>query len=156
LEDAWQQWADHMDDPDAFASFVDSGNEAKKSQNEVKECSLPPESRYTQGVYYLTKLLGHGTIVFHHFKKVKHYAVRLAAEAATHGKVKFYESRENACTSLKRMIEERERERNQPVVLTRRGSIWIRRLCGTGNRTAFQHSEEEQESIIDECSDESN
>ncbi|KAL7511800.1 hypothetical protein ACHAXN_009563 [Cyclotella atomus] len=154
LEDAWQQWADHMDDPDAFASFVDSGNEAKKSQHEVNECSLPPESRYTQGVYYLTKLLGHGTIVFHHFKKAKHHAVRLAAEAATHGKVKFNRSRENACTGLKRMIEERERERNQPVVLTKRGSIWIRRLCGTGNNTAVQHSMEDQDqaSIIDECS----
>lgn len=148
LQDAWQQWADHMDDPDAFASFVDSGNAAKKTQN---ECSLPPESRYTQGVYYLTKLLGHGTIVFHQFKKVKHHAGRVASDALTLGKHKFNDGRENACAGLKRAIEERERERNQPVVLTKRGIVWIRRLCGTSNGTAAQDLEDEQKDDVDTC-----
>lgn len=156
LQDAWQQWADHMDDPDAFASFVDSGNKAKTSRNEAKECSLDPESRYTQGVYYLTKFLGHGTVIFHHFMRMKHHAVRVASDVLIHGKHKFYDSRENACRALKRVIQERERERNQPVVLTKRGSIWIRRLCGAKNATGVRDvSDELNEDPADECIGES-
>ncbi|KAL3804666.1 hypothetical protein HJC23_008481 [Cyclotella cryptica] len=141
LQDAWQQWAERMDDPDAFSSFVDS---ARKSPVEVEKCNLPPESRYTQAVYYLTKLLGHGTIVLRQFQKVKHRA----ADAVTHGNHRFTNLRENACTGLKRIIEERERGRNQPVVLTRRGNMWIRRLCVTGNDTVFDDTIDNEQITI--------
>jgi hypothetical protein len=158
LQDAWQQWADHMDDPDAFASFVDSGNRAKQSQNDLQECSLPSESRYTQAVYYFTKLLEHGTIVLHQSQKVKQQAAKLASGALTHGKNKFNDGRENACKGLKSMIEAREQERNQPVVLTRRGMVWIRRLCGknTGNDTTDGFVDDSAEDLQDVIADDYN
>lgn len=152
LQDAWQQWADHMDDPDAFASFVDSGNKAKKPKNAA--CSLPPESRYTQAAYYVTKLLGRGTLVLHQFQKVRNHVVELASRALSHGKGKFDEGRQNACDELKKIIEERERERNQTVILTRRGMIWIRRICGTKNQTVANTSiDDEQQEEYNECRD---
>ena len=153
LQDAWQQWADHMDDPDAFSSFVDSGSRAKKTQNRLNECSLPPESRYTQGVQYVSKLLGHGTIVLHQFQKLKNHALQIALNVKIRGKLKFDEGRENACDKLKLMIEDRERERNQPVILTRRGLIWIRRICGTGNATVVSDTDDIQSDEVNVCND---
>lgn len=143
LQEAWQQWADHMDDPEAFASFVDSGNKAKKSADEVDQCSLPPESRYTQAVYYFTKVLGHGTFVFHQFQKVKKHAVKLTSAVLIHGKHRFHDGRDNVCVGLKKMIKVRERERDQPVILTKRGMIWIRRICGTKNDASVYDSEDD-------------
>ena len=145
LQDAWQQWADHMDDPDAFSSFVDSGSRAKKTQNGLTECSLPPESRYTQGIQHASKLLRHGTIVLHQFEKLTHHTIRIALNIQTYGKLKFDEVRENACKKLKLTIEDRERERNQHVVLTRRGLTWIRRICGKGNTTVVRGSDAQTE-----------
>jgi len=152
LQDAWQQWADTMDDPDAFASFVDSGNKAKKTKNDT--CSLPPESRYTQAVHYVTKLLGGGTIILHEYQKMKHHLAKLASKSLSHGKGKFDEGRQNACDELKRMVEERERERNQTVILTRRGMVWIRRICGTKNQTLTNTSTDNEQQEDDyECYD---
>jgi hypothetical protein len=150
LQDAWEQWADQMDDPDAFASFVDS---SKKPPSDVDSCSLPPESRYTQVVFHFTKLLGHGTIVLHQFQRVKQYAVKVGLDVVTQGKHKFSNGRENACTGLKIMIEERERGRSQPVVLTRRGIVWIRRLCGTSNDTVVYDTNDEQQQPDDAAVD---
>ncbi|KAL7484186.1 hypothetical protein ACHAW6_009860 [Cyclotella cf. meneghiniana] len=141
LQDAWQQWADHS---------------AKRSPSEVDGCNLPPESRYTQAVYYLTQLLGHGTFVLHQFQKVKHRAVKTASDVLTHGNRRFTNVRENACLGLKKLIEERERGRNQPIVLTRRGNIWIRRLCViAGNTVPDEANDDDQKIVADGEVDES-
>ena len=40
--------------------------------------------------------------------------------------------RQKACEAVKSKVEERAQARDQPVVLTRQGATWIRRVCGTG------------------------
>jgi hypothetical protein len=41
--------------------------------------------------------------------------------------------RHKACEKVKKKVEERAKGRIQPVVLTRQGATWIRRVCGAGD-----------------------
>ena len=41
--------------------------------------------------------------------------------------------RQKACETVKNKVGERAQIRNQPVVLTRQGATWIRRVCGTAD-----------------------
>ena len=136
-EDAWQEMTERMDSPIFFSSLfsdnadVDDDNYAGQTVPD-KTCTLPPESRYIQLIHHLTKGISHSTIILKQFQKFQHATIKMMLIAKTRGEHHFTKTRENACQTVKRKIEEREKERKQPVVLTRRGMIWIRRLCGAG------------------------
>eukprot|EP00984_Skeletonema_dohrnii_P038015 scaffold40750_cov155-Skeletonema_dohrnii-CCMP3373.AAC.4 len=58
-------------------------------------------------------------------------------------------ARHSACETVKRKIQERAQERDQPVVLTKQGATWIRRVCGNDATS----SELKKEAPSDEMSD---
>ncbi|KAL7542115.1 hypothetical protein ACHAXR_011548 [Thalassiosira sp. AJA248-18] len=47
-------------------------------------------------------------------------------------------ARQKACETVKKKVEERAQIRNQPVVLTKQGATWIRRVCGTGDGSVMR------------------
>jgi hypothetical protein len=158
-QEAWQEvWQSQITSGGDAATFVPplfpKNNLAAKGDSEggrtdAYTCSLPPESRYIQIIQQFTKALSHSTVVVDQFQKLKHVSSIALDKAMVQGQHQFMNARHSACETVKRKIQERAQERDQPVVLTKQGAAWIRRVCG--NETT--RSELKKEASSDEVAD---
>jgi len=134
-EEAWQEVTQRMDSPTFFPTlFLHNENyqDSYDSKN-IGSCNLPPESRYILAIQKLTKTLSHTTVVFEQFQKYQNSITKMLLLAKSQGQEQFSVARQHACLAIKTKLEEREKERKQSLVLTTRGMIWFRRLCGSAN-----------------------
>jgi len=139
-QEAWQEvWHSQITSGGDAATFVPplfpKNNLAAKEDPEggrtdAYSCSLPPESRYIQIIQQFTKALSHSTVVLDKVQKLKHLSSVALDTAMVQGQHQFLNARQSACDTVKRKIQERAQERDQPVVLTKQGATWIRRVCG--------------------------
>lgn len=94
-------------------------------------CTPPPDSRYALILRQITAHLPSSKKMLHHYQKLKNATVNAAKMT------KF-----KACVRLKESVQERARVRNQLVVLTRKGSVLLRWVCGAmsedGNNTTIE------------------
>mmetsp|Transcript_3776 Transcript_3776/g.5787 ORF Transcript_3776/g.5787 Transcript_3776/m.5787 type:complete len:344 (-) Transcript_3776:54-1085(-) len=162
-QEAWQEvWQSQLTSGGDSATFVPplfpKNNVASKGDPEGGRmdsytCSLPPESRYIQIIQQFTQALSHSTVVIDHFQKFKEVSSIALGKAMVQGQHQFMNARHSACETVKRKIQERAQERDQPVVLTKQGAAWIRRVCGneiTGSGLKKEASSGEAEGDIDE------
>lgn len=94
------------------------------------KCDLPPESRYIQIIQQLTQTLSHSVVVLEQLQKLKNVSSIAFDKVKIQSQQQFTNMRHSACETVKRKIQERAQERDQPVVLTKQGATWIRRVCG--------------------------
>ena len=139
-----------MDDTDTIAHFP-LNSRTHATWETTATCTLPPESRYTLIVQHLTQLINHSTVILQKFQNVQRAALNISKCTKTLVQHQWYGTRERACQVVKGKVNERERERSQPVVLTRRGMVWIRRLCGTAGGSMAVNGETTDGDGIDEA-----
>ncbi len=132
-EEAWQEVTERMDSPTFFPTlFLNNENGQDSYDSKILgSCDLPPESRYILTIQQLTKTLSHTTVVFEQFQKYQNAITKMLLLAKSQGQEQFTVARHHACLVFKKKMEEREKETKQSLVLTKRGMIWFRRLCGS-------------------------
>jgi hypothetical protein len=146
-EEAWQEvWQTQEGSDFVPPLFPQNGQLDKMAESDQIICTLPPESRYIQIIHQLTKAFTHSTVVVKQLDKLKSVTNTIVVSGKHHGE----NMRQKACDIVKKKIEERAKIRNQPVVLTRHGATWIRRVCGTGDGNVVR---EDDDQIIDESRD---
>ena len=69
-----------------------------------------------------------------------------------HGQNHLTIMRQKACETVKNKVEERAKGRNQPVVLTRQGATWIRRMCDAGDGSDLLMRKDLPHEILDDIS----
>ena len=132
---AWQQVWETKQMPE---------DESVDATSSTSTCTLPPESRYTQIIKQLNKGFTHSTVVIDQFQKVK---TNVVDASVISGKHHWKNMRQKACETVKTKVEERAHIRDQPVVLTKQGATWIRRVCGTEGNPVVR---EDDDVIADE------
>mmetsp|Transcript_22744 Transcript_22744/g.49236 ORF Transcript_22744/g.49236 Transcript_22744/m.49236 type:complete len:391 (-) Transcript_22744:1206-2378(-) len=93
-------------------------------------CALPPESRYIQ---IMQKTFTHSAVVLDKFQKLKSTTSNIVDASIVTGRHHWTNTRHKACETVKNKVEERAQVRNQPILLTKQGATWIRRVCGHGS-----------------------
>lgn len=152
-QEAWQEvWQSQLTSGGDSATFVPplfpkNNNVAAKGDYEegridAYTCSLPPESRYMQIIQQFTQVLSHSTVVIDQFQKLKHVSSIALNKAMVQGQHQFTNARHATCETVTRKIQERAQERDQPVVLTKQGATWIRRVCGNATSSKEASSDE--------------
>mmetsp|Transcript_485 Transcript_485/g.1079 ORF Transcript_485/g.1079 Transcript_485/m.1079 type:complete len:391 (-) Transcript_485:64-1236(-) len=144
-QEAWQEvWQSQLtegtvDDssnfvpPLSFPKRPPATEETSSWDRTSTTCTLPPESRYIQIIHQLTKTVTHSTIVIEQYQKLKNATSDAVNTTMVHGQHHWTNLRQKACETVKNKVGERAQIRNQPVVLTRQGATWIRRVCGTAD-----------------------
>ncbi|KAL3822095.1 hypothetical protein ACHAXA_000163 [Cyclostephanos tholiformis] len=140
-QEAWQEvWnAQITEGSSAFAPPL-----VPKSHREATEtsagddatsttCTHPPLSVYIRVIRRITKYVARSNAVLDRFHKLKSVSVNSVDAGMVHSRNHLTNMRHKACETVKKKVEERAKGRNQPVVLTRQGAIWIRRVCGSGD-----------------------
>ncbi|KAL3759419.1 hypothetical protein ACHAWU_000718 [Discostella pseudostelligera] len=146
-QEAWQEvWQTELTDgtvdpsylPPLFSTDQPDATKTTSTQDETSTaCTLPPESRYIKIMNQLANTLIHSTRVVERFHKIKDASSTTFNTGIEHSRHHWTTMRQKSCEIVKRKVEERAKGRNQPVVLTRQGANWIRRVCGpTGNNGA--------------------
>ena len=153
-QEAWQEvWQSQLQSSGDSAPFVPpvflkNKGHSDEGRMDAYACSLPPESRYIQIMQQFTQALSHSSVVVDHFQKLKHFSSIALNKAMIQGHHQFMNARHSTCETVKRKIQERAQERDHPVVLTKQGATWIRRVCGnnaTSSTEASSDSEEDDE-----------
>lgn len=135
-QEAWKEvWNSQITDDDpsnflpplSFPRRDDMHAQSTSSTWDRSSCDFPPESRYTQVIQRVTS---HSAAVNDQCKKIKHGASELLNTIVVQNKRYWKKMRRQACEVVKRKVEERAQIRSQPVILTRHGATWIRRVCG--------------------------
>lgn len=93
-------------------------------------CSLPPENLYIRLVRRLTTYTTRSNIVHEQLKKLKSASTNTMDAGIVHGRHHLTQIRHKACQTVKSKVAERANGRDQPVLLTKQGATWIRRVCG--------------------------
>ncbi len=96
-------------------------------------CTHPPESIYIRLVHQLTNYVARSSAVLDRFHKLKSASTKSVDAGMLHSRNQLTSMRHKACEKVKKKVEERAKGRIQPVVLTRQGATWIRRVCGAGD-----------------------
>ncbi|KAL9191490.1 hypothetical protein ACHAXT_001196 [Thalassiosira profunda] len=139
-QEAWQEvWQSQMAEGDVkdASAFVppmfpkSPPNVAAEGSN-ANTCNLPPESRYIQIMHQVGKAFDHSTAVMDGLQKIKGATSSAVSTAVVGGRHQWTNLRQGACETVKRKVEERAKIRDQPVILTKQGATWIRRVCGNG------------------------
>ncbi|KAL7527156.1 hypothetical protein ACHAWF_002057 [Thalassiosira exigua] len=110
-----------------------AGTETSSWDQTSTICALPPESRYIQMIRQLTNVFAHSAVVGEHVQTMKSATSSAVNLTMVHGQRHWTATRQKACETVKKKVEERAQIRNQPVVLTKQGATWIRRVCGTSD-----------------------
>jgi len=144
-QEAWQEvWHSQLTDgavddvssfvpplfPKSHANLVAETTATTPATWDTSTCALPPESRYIQIIRQLTQAFTHSTVVIDNYQKLKSASLKAANTTMVHGRHHWADLRHKTCETVKRKVEERAKIRNQPVVLTKQGAAWIRRVCG--------------------------
>ena len=152
-QEAWQEvWQTKLTDGTVDTSFLpplfsaDQSGSSDTTSSTPKEtsatCTLPPESRYIQIVNHFANILVRSTRVVERFHNIQKASSTTFNNGIVHGRHHWMTMRRKSCEIVKSKVEERAKGRNQPVVLTRQGATWIRRVCGpTGNDIARRMGE---------------
>ena len=166
-QEAWQEvWQSQLTSGGDTATFIPplfpknnvaakgEGNSDDGGRMDAYTCS-PPDSRYIQLIQQFTQALSHSTVVVDQFQKLKQISSIALEKATVHGQHHFMNARHSACETVKRKIQERAQEREQPVVLTKQGATWIRRVCGneatsSGLKKEAPSDEMESENDVDQ------
>lgn len=93
-------------------------------------CTLPPENLYIRLVRRLTTYTTRSIIVHEQLKKLKSASTNTMDAGIVHGRHHLTQIRHKACQIVKSKVAERANGRDQPVLLTKQGATWIRRVCG--------------------------
>ena len=160
-QEAWQEvWQSQLTSGGDSATFVPplfpknnvaaKGGDAEGARTDAYTCSLPPESRYIQIIQQFTQALSHSTVVIDQFQKFKQVSSIAMDKAMVQGQHQFMNARHSACETVKRKIQERAQERDQPVVLTKQGATWIRRVCGNDATSSGLNKEASSDEVSDD------
>ena len=161
-QEAWQEvWQSQItsgdDSANAFVpplfpknNVAAAKGDSEDGRTDAYTCSLPPESRYIQIIQQFTQSFSHATVVVDQFQKVKHVSSIALDKAMVQGKHQFMNVRHSACETVKRKIQERAQERDQPVVLTKQGATWIRRVCGNEATSSGLKKEAPSDEVADD------
>ena len=159
-QDAWQEvWHSQMKEgtgaaEDDATDFVppffpkSSSQQHQQPSNDhvtawdATSCTLPPESRYIQAIKQLSNTVTQSTAVVNKYQQLRNVTSHAVNSTRVHGRHHWILARQRACETVKRKVEERAQIRNQPVVLTRQGATWIRRVCGSTTTTASNNGNE--------------
>lgn len=142
-QEAWQEvWQSQLRSGGDSATFVPPLFPKKRGDSEggtdAYTCNLPPETRYMQIMHQLSQALSHSTIVVDQLLKIKHVSSIALDKTKVQGQRQFMNIRHSACETVKRKIHQRAQDRDQPVVLTKQGATWIRRVCGNNEATSSE------------------
>ena len=152
-QDAWQEvWQTELTDgtvdssflPPLFSTDQPSVADASTTREETSAtCTLPPDSRYIQMMNHLANTYVLSTRIVERFHKIKNASSASVTKGMVHGRQHWTNMRQKSCEIVKSKVEERAKGRNQPVVLTRQGATWIRRVCGPTGNDSDQRVDEE-------------
>ncbi|KAL3772104.1 hypothetical protein ACHAW5_004942 [Stephanodiscus triporus] len=143
-EPSWQEaWQEVWQAQSAKGSSTFAPPKIPKSHRESADttswdptsttCTHPPESMYIRLIHRLTNYVARSNVVLEQFQKLKSASSKTVDAGMVHGRNHLTNMRQKACETVKMKVEERAKGRNQPVVLTRQGATWIRRVCGAGD-----------------------
>jgi hypothetical protein len=90
--------------------------------------------------------------VFEQLQKLKSASMNTVDAGMVHGQNHLTSMRQKACETVKNKVEERAKGRNQPVVLTRQGATWIRRMCDAGDGSDLLMRKDLPHEILDDIS----
>ena len=115
-------------------------------------CTHPSESIYVRLIHRLSHFSTRSSVVFEQLQKLKSASMNTVDAGMVHGQNHLTIMRQKACETVKNKVEERAKGRNQPVVLTRQGATWIRRMCDAGDGSDLLMRKDLPHEILDDIS----
>jgi hypothetical protein len=139
-QEAWQEiWNKGKPTVDTPMANLKSNREIEEEKEEEEtttawdnktSCTLPPENLYIRLVKRLTSYTTRSNIVREQLKKLKSASTNTMDAGIVHGRHHLTQIRHKACETVTSKVVERANGRDHPVLLTKQGATWIRKVCG--------------------------
>lgn len=131
-QEIWNKGTPTLDTPTTLKGNRETDEETKTAWNNetTTSCFIPPENLYIRLVRRLTSNTIRTNVVREQFIKLKSASTNTVDAGIVHGRHHLTQLRHKACETVKSKVAERANGRDQPVLLTKQGATWIRRVCG--------------------------
>jgi hypothetical protein len=141
-QEAWQEiWNKGKPTVDTPMTSLKSTRETEEEEETITAwdnntsaasapCTLPPENLYIRLVKRLTSYTTRSNIVREQIKKLKSASTNTMDAGIVHGRHHLTQIRHRACETVTSKVAERANGRDHPVLLTKQGATWIRKVCG--------------------------